>query len=228
MKTASDLYYDARLLVNQLSRGVNLDLPVPAFVALFNREQRRWLQQSLLRTGDSDGRDELAYLLDTVDLPARPDALAESVVMEGFRELPSAKLKRLRPLAYYRTQPQLLVGLDARPVDLSNLDEVLRDPLNNPSWDWRETVYTTGSEGVRIYLAPDFMIDRVRVSYYRYPADIDLNGYTTDAGSASQTVDPELDAVSCDQIVDRLAKEAFRIWENTGGFNLAADRVTTD
>ncbi|NDU95745.1 hypothetical protein [Spirosoma terrae] len=181
----------------------------------------------MAKKDDSDERDDLSRLLVSTILPVKTMA-QELEVVADTSPLHWARLKQVRPRAFYREQPQLLVSLDARPTDMANLSELLRDPLNNPSWDWRETLYTLQADGLHLYLAPDFMIDQVKLTYYRYPVNIDLNGYITDSGSAASTINPELEDVACDQILDRLAKEAFRIWQSSGGFQLAADRIATE
>lgn len=87
-----------------------------------------------------------------------------------------------------------------------NIHELLSDKFNAPSFDFRETFYTIGEDSIRIFKR-DFEIDKVFLSYYRYPKSIDLEGYIKTDGTSSMNVDPELDDKIINMILNMVEKQ---------------------
>lgn len=91
-------------------------------------------------------------------------------------------------------------------VEESNIDDILRDPNMNPSFEWLETIATSLSNRLRIYTNDKFKIESATLTYYRKPAEISIAG----------SVDPSIGQVSganveCefkDDIVELLIDEA--------------------
>lgn len=60
-----------------------------------------------------------------------------------------------------------------REVKGENVSNLLVDPFSDPSFKYRETFYTIAKEAVQVY-KKDFAIDTVKMSYYRYPTQVEL------------------------------------------------------
>jgi len=56
-------------------------------------------------------------------------------------------------------------------VQTENLNEIITDEFNKPSFEWRETLYTINSNQLSIYV-DDFSISEILLNYYRYPNQI--------------------------------------------------------
>ena len=61
----------------------------------------------------------------------------------------------------------------SREVKGSNVDNLLIDSDSDPSFKYRDTFYTISNNSVQVY-KKDFDVDLVKMSYYRYPKQIEL------------------------------------------------------
>lgn len=83
---------------------------------------------------------------------------------------------------------------------------MLADEFNKPSYDYRDAFYTIGEEGIRVYKG-DFNVDKLFLSYYRYPNPVDISGYIKSDNSSSTDIDPELDDKLVDIILNMVEKQ---------------------
>lgn len=65
------------------------------------------------------------------------------------------------------------------PVNGNDLQESLKDPHYNPSYNWSETLASESKEGFIVY-SNDFTIDEVFLDYYKKPEEISFTSCTTD------------------------------------------------
>ncbi len=54
-------------------------------------------------------------------------------------------------------------------VRTENLNEILQDEFNKPSFEWREAPYTVNSNQISVYNDWDFSVTELLLNYYRYP-----------------------------------------------------------
>ncbi len=80
------------------------------------------------------------------------------------------------------------------------------DHNNKPSFEYRETFYNLASDAIKIYKS-DFDITRAYLSYYRFPKEIDFEGYVKADGSPSVNSDPEWNDKIMDRIISLAAKD---------------------
>lgn len=62
----------------------------------------------------------------------------------------------------------------SREVKLENVSNIILDPFLDPSFKYRETFYTIAEDSVQVY-KKNFNIDSAKITYYRYPKQIELN-----------------------------------------------------
>lgn len=55
-----------------------------------------------------------------------------------------------------------------------NIEELLQDEFNKPSFEWEESFYTINADNLSIYTDGTFKIGDVLLNYYRYPSQITL------------------------------------------------------
>lgn len=61
-------------------------------------------------------------------------------------------------------------------VEEANIDDILRDDLKGPNFLWSETVATSKNNHIYIYNKGEFTMEKVKLTYYRYPANIQITG----------------------------------------------------
>lgn len=85
-------------------------------------------------------------------------------------------------------------------VKTENLNEVLQDEYQKPSFEWRESFYTINSNKLSIYTDREFKISEILLNYYRYPNQIKLLD-ELNPESDFEDVEIEWDDKSLDDII---------------------------
>lgn len=91
----------------------------------------------------------------------------------------------------------------------ANIDELLRDKMKQPSFDWGETFCTLKDGQLRIYTNNKFQIPNASLSYYRQPRRIEIAGVVDPYTRVVSTVDVESEFK--DDIVELMIDEAAKI-----------------
>jgi hypothetical protein len=91
----------------------------------------------------------------------------------------------------------------------ANVDELLRDHMKQPSFEWGETFCTLKNGELLIYTNNKFEIPNVSLAYYRQPRRIEINGVVDPYTNAISTVDIESEFK--DDIVELMIDEAAKI-----------------
>lgn len=63
--------------------------------------------------------------------------------------------------------------LRSREVKLENVSNFIIDPFLNPSFKYRETFFTIAENSIQVY-RKNFEIEKSKITYYRYPVQIEL------------------------------------------------------
>ena len=87
-----------------------------------------------------------------------------------------------------------------------DIQELIADEFNKPNFEYRETFYTIGEDSVRVYVS-DFDVKSLNMTYYRYPKNVDIEGYIKYDGTQSTSIDPELDDRLVEQILNMVEKQ---------------------
>lgn len=88
-------------------------------------------------------------------------------------------------------------------------NEFLQDEFNKPSFEARESLFNITSDTIKVYV-DDFEIEKLNISYYRYPTQIKLLNEEDPESDFDNNFNPEFD----DKFVDRILSIA------TGEFQL--------
>lgn len=94
-----------------------------------------------------------------------------------------------------------------------NYTEQIRNQNTTPSFEWRESLFTLSDKEVKIFY-DDFTVDRVLLSYYRYPQKIRLIDEDDPESQFDETSQIEWDDVATQMIIDRCVL-AFDIANNS-------------
>jgi len=109
-----------------------------------------------------------------------------------------------------------------------NYSEVIGDKNATSSLEFREAPMTISGGKIQVF-DEGFSVDKVYLTYYRYPKDIDIEGYIKIDGSTTSTnVDPELDNEFIDKVISMCAESYFRQYGDPNQVQINKDRILND
>jgi len=94
-------------------------------------------------------------------------------------------------------------------VEEANVDELLRDKMKQPSFDWGETFCTMLDGKIRVYTNNKFDVPKADLIYYRQPRNIEIIGVIDPYTQVISTVDVESEFKN--DIVELFIDEAAKI-----------------
>jgi len=220
---AREIYkrYLLKINKNDSNEGVNI-LP-SAFVLMFNTEQTRWLGEKLTHDSDNIKIDHLDGLFisdyEIKQVNKGTDWIEFSLPSNIYRHAYSFALVSKGncsniPFYYFEKKP---LGFSV----------FINDDSNKAHFDYEEGPMVITQGKVKAYI-DDFTIDKFLISYYRIPPAIDISGYIHIDGTSSTDIDSPLADDNIDEILNRLAVEAFREFSDTDGVTLGKDRIATE
>jgi hypothetical protein len=180
-------------------------------VETFNKAQVEWSRRQLhginmVKEGDEQStrrKDDLQVLLNTFDL---------TVVDKSYyyrAALPVDYLQWKRVDVYANKDCCDKRRMTVYLAEEGNLNQLLRDDLKRPSFDWAETFATLINNTVHIYTNEEFDVASADLVYYRQPRRIQIQGcvdpYTGQASAVN--VDSEFK----DDIIELIIDEAVSI-----------------
>lgn len=186
---------------NATNGGIKLDKA--RFVQLFNEEQNRLVLYLL----DKRNEDDIRYLQKLV-VYSRDISKNRSIdnQISDLFSLPSDYFDFINVSGVFSRGECSASDFNLWEAKNENVNELLADEFNKPSYDYRDAFYTIGEEGIRVYKG-DFNVDKLFLSYYRYPNPVDISGYIKSDNSSSTDIDPELDDKLVDIILNMVEKQ---------------------
>lgn len=162
-------------------------------VYLFNEEQNKFIEWSLQKRNNFEVLD-IQNLLET-------QPLSQKLLEKNFTtfSLPENYFSFSNVEIYASGGSCSGVKLQPIQVKPENIHELEFDENNEPSIKYRETLYGIENNSVKVF-KKNFEIDSVKLKYYRYPVQLDIEGYITEDNTQSTNQDPEFE----DRIVDRI------------------------
>lgn len=210
MFTPAKIYKKFLLKVNKNDTNTNVKVPKAVFVLLFNEQKRAWTDEATKVRESSDYIDDIEELLQPdvklTKLKTYPTKVDFALPTNFFKEVSSFSLcsrgecKNIRLTDWF--------------IKPKNLDVLLQNDNQSPSFDYRETLALLNNNKVSIYFN-DFSVDEVFLTYYREPVDLDIKGYTNIDGTPSVDQMIDLEDINIEEIINRTAVEALRNYEST-------------
>lgn len=136
------------------------------FCLLFNESQNKFLTANLQQRGVDDIRVIQKFLI----LDESISSTSQTLDHFNF-PLP----KRFFDLADVRAKANkgnCLDFINLFELQTENLNEIMQDEYNKPSFEWRESFYTINSDNLSVYV-DNFQISEILLNYYRYPNQIE-------------------------------------------------------
>lgn len=220
---SSEIYKRLLLKINKNDSNAGIAIPISHFVLLFNTEALRWLGEKIDEEGDNDKLNHLDQLLE-MDVPL--------TFVKKFDDSVDYQL----PDNFYRHASSYSIcdrdnckGVKVFHFDKKSLEltAIISDDFSSPQFDFEETPIIITKNKMKIYF-DDFQIKKVFLSYYKTPVEIDIAGYIKIDGSASADVDSDLISDNIDEILNRVAVEVNRQYQDSDSVALRKDAINTE
>lgn len=194
--TSIELYNQFLIKFNKLGKSQNVEVGVAKFVQIYNETQRVYCFSRLKDNDNADIIDMQFLLKPSVELKKVSETETYNVY-----SLPSDYLRWVgfSTLAERgKCKNRVLYNKLVKPT---NVNVLLDDAYNKPSFDFEETVVSISNNELQVFKS-DFSIQKQLITYYRYPKSIDIKGYTTSLSQPSTTIDPEIPDWTIDKILN--------------------------
>lgn len=215
--TPEQAYLKYIIKVEKNSTNDNISTDRGRFAYIFNEAQNKFIEWLL----DNKGTDDIRYIEDILvsDYPIK----AENKKEHSLADLPKN---------YFDLSNVYAIGSDdcckdekiyLFPIKEENKNEILQDEHNRPSFKYRESPYIIGQNKIKVYKEPTTTIDKLYLSYYRVPTQIELQNADN---PESKFKDTKLDF--SDRTLDRiisLAAGEFDLNQENQRFQLQKQRA---
>lgn len=216
---STEIYKRFLLKINKNDSNDGINILPSLFVLMFNSEAIRWLSETLDTDGDNIKLDTLDRLLETdVELP----------LVKDNKDSVDFKL----PDTFYRHASSFSIASkgDCKNVKIYNFEKkslgftaTLADDFSRPQFDFEETSFLISKNLMRVYTG-DFTISKVFATFYKTPNKIDIAGYLHLDDTPSTNIDSELTDENVEEIINRVATEVARQFQDGEGFTFAKER----
>lgn len=176
----------------------------------YNKAQLEWVRRQVhgkndTQEGDEETRqrvDDLQILLTSINLETRQNELYFEA-----KHLPDNYLyiKRVTPRVssgHCKNKP-----IKSTLREEGNADEYLQDWSMSPSFEFEETFHTMINNTIRVYSNNEFDVQKITLTYYRLPREINFGTCVQMDGSSGVEIDPEFK----DDIVELIIDDAVAI-----------------
>jgi hypothetical protein len=213
-------YYELNLLVNKSSERKNIQIGKDNFVLLFNRESQRWLAEFIEKNLNSDNILTIGELL----VHEKKLEKLSTKTNHVHYKLPDDYFQLLAGNSYSKVKKDSCEGIVYNYFKKPNdLNIQIEDKFLQPSFEWERGLGEIFSEGISIYKTNFDIIDTY-ISYYKNVPEIDMEGYIKFDGSMSKDIHPQISDYLVGQILDRVAIEILREFNDQVGFQLGQTR----
>jgi hypothetical protein len=233
MIPVEELIYEFKLTLNKVNRQDNIDIPIEDIIVYLNKAQVSWIKtkinpNNVYKVGYDSIRKRIddLQILKVSNVPLKPNK-TNDLFHVGF----DCPLKDAANYMFYISSYAVAKsGKCSQPIeiDLVRHGELTTKYLDNnysPSFEWRTTLATLGNDNLTVYTDSKFQIEKVFVTYLRYPLDIDVEGYVKFDGTSSLNQDSELPEYAKSDIVDLAVKFAAQSTDNQAQAVFADDRL---
>lgn len=183
-------------------------------VEAFNKAQIEWIRRQI-RGGNifQDGDEQSSRRIDDLQkllVPASISIIHRGIFYETVNELPDNYLEYKR----IDVQATSECCTDPRPMTVylaeeDNRAQLLRDEMKKPSFDWAETFATLINNKARIFTNDEFELSDAQLTYYRFPAYIQVLNCVDPYTGVVSTANVECELK--DDIVELIIDEAVAI-----------------
>lgn len=205
--------------VNKNFTNDNISVDKGRFIYIYNKVQNRFVEWILEKRNEDDIRDIQFLVINDKELIYKDKTLNHF----DFK-LPNDFFSFSTLQVYASNDKCKNVRFDCFEVKTEEKFIYLEDEFNKPSFKARETFYTIGGDCVNIFY-DDFTINKAYLTYYRYPKQVDIEGYVKIDNTNSTNVHPEFDDKIINRIISVAAKQFNSNSENLQKIQFDKDNI---
>lgn len=217
--TIEQAYLQWLQLVDRNLTNNNISVDKPRFIMAFNSLQNRYLEWLLEKRNE----DAIRYASPLLEPNKNLQKSISTPSYDSF-DLPTDYFD-FANLAVFASKAgckdQRVFTFEVKSEDV---EELLADVDNRPSFEYRETFYYTANNKINVFKS-DFSVDKAQLTYYRYPKKVDIVGYIKEDGSNSSDVDPEWDDKAVIRILIAMSKEYAANNADANKYQIERDRL---
>ncbi len=199
--------------LNKLDSNDYDNISAGAILEAFNKGVVTWSRRTLhglniKQTGDEQSKrriDDLQVLLTPVKIElTKKDGYYESEILPAdYFEWKRLSAKAINDCC--KEPRSLLITL----AEEANVDQINRDDLKKPSFEWGETYCTLISNKIHVHTNNEFEVSDAILTYYRQPVRVEISGVTNAYTGNVSTSDVECEFK--DDIIELFIDEAAKI-----------------
>jgi hypothetical protein len=110
-------------------------------------------------------------------------------------------------------------------VEESNINLIVKNENQGPSFEWSQAPLTIAQNTLKIHTDNKFNLKKAYLTYYRYPVEIDIQGYIKSDGTSSTTINPELPKKVIELIIDEAVRIIQGDIQNPFGMQVASQNL---
>lgn len=217
--TIEDAYIKFLIKLNKNLDSNNVSADPSRFVIAFNENSSKRIVDVIGQGNDEDLREIESFLV-SKEL-STPTKLSDRFTFT----LPKDYLDFSSQYAIVsKGKCKNKVITDLWEIKDKNSSIILSDVNNKPSFEWEEAPFLIANNKVQIF-ASDFEVNKVNLTYYKYPRQVDIEGYITSTGGYSTNIDPEGDDKFLNKVISMTVEDFQRNYENVQGVQISKDRI---
>lgn len=209
-----------RYIIKAEKNGTNDNITTDNYrvCLLFNESQNKFLTLHLQQRGIDDVRYVQNFLVLDKSIPntSKDEDKYSSDLPENYFDLADVRARAKKG--------DCLDLINLFEIRTENLNEILQDEFNKPSFEWREAPFTINSNRLSIYTDKTFSISEILLNYYRYPNQIRLKVEDNPESGFDESSPIEWDDKSLDDIISLMVFNSD-INENNPRFQLQTLRT---
>ena len=207
--------------VNKNFTNDNISVDKGRFIFIFNEATNKFIEWCLEKRNEDDIREIQKLLVNDFKINLK----YTNINSESF-SLPENYFSFSSIQVFANKDGCKNQKLDTFEIKSENKEEVLNDEFNKPDFKYRETCYIISNDTVTIF-TDKFNISKAFLTYYKYPVQVDIEGYIKLDGSLSTNIDSEFDEKVVDRIISIAAKDFNINDDNMNRFTVDKDRINS-
>lgn len=218
--TIDEAYFQFLQKVNRNLGSKNITADKPRFVRLYNENQVKRILEIIQNGSDLNIREIQHFLK-----PNKNISVSNTFFDRVVCELPKDYLDFSSAYAFADKGKCKDKKISLWEIKNKNYT-VVDDNYNAPSFEYREAPASIADQNLNIFIT-DFTITQAVLTYYRYPTEVDIEGYIKN-GQNSSNVDPEGDRRFVDRVISMAAEDFARNNSDPQDVKIEQNRVRTN
>jgi hypothetical protein len=216
MISVDELIYEFELKLNSLDRQDNQQIQLENKLIYLNNAQDSWIKSKLnFNNIYKLGYEAFRKRIDDLQVLKVNDYKLVATKTDNTRYIGyKVNLTDISNYSFYvsayaevkKDNCSSTVSVDL--IKEGELEDKYFNENYKPSFEWRYSLATLGDNSLYVYTSNDFDVEKVSITYLRYPKRIDKEGYVKLDGLDSVNQDCELPYYAKNDIVDLAVKYA--------------------